>query len=82
MVSVSAVTHSSLFDAPVGLNVRIRHLHTSPALTSRLREMGFLENVVVRCLLKRDHTIICEIYNSRIGLGRDVAAAIMITNCE
>jgi hypothetical protein len=32
--------------------------------------------------LKRNHSIICELYNSRIGLGRDVADAIMITHCE
>jgi Fe2+ transport system protein FeoA len=73
---------SSLFDAPVGRQVRIRHLHTSPDLTTRLREMGFLEDVVVRCLLKRDHSIICELYNSRIGLGREIADAIMIADCE
>jgi len=73
---------SSLFDAPVGQHVRIRTLHTSPDLTMRLREMGFLENVVIRCLLKRDHTIICELYNSRVGLGREVADAIMISDCE
>lgn len=72
----------SLFDAPVGRHVRIRNLHASPDLTMRLREMGFLENVVIRCLLKRDHTIICELYNSRIGLGREVADAIMISDCE
>ncbi len=73
---------TSLYDAPLGRNVRIRHLHTAPSLTSRLREMGLLEDVVVRCLLKHDHTIICEVLNSRIGLGRDVAAAITITSCE
>lgn len=73
---------SSLFDAPVGRHVRIRHLRTSPDLTMRLREMGFLENAVIRCLLKRDHTIICELYNSRVGLGREVADAIMISDCE
>jgi Fe2+ transport system protein FeoA len=79
---MAAAHHTSLYDAPLGRNVRIRHFHTSPALTARLREMGLLEDGVVRCLLRRDHTIICEVFNSRIGLGRDVAAAIMITNCE
>ena len=79
---MASAPDSSLFDAPIGRNVRIRHLYASPDLTSRLREMGFLEDVVVRCLLRRNHSIICELYNSRIGLGRDVADAIMITHCE
>jgi Fe2+ transport system protein FeoA len=77
-----AVSGTSLFDAPVGHHVRIRSLETAPELTRRLREMGFLEDVIIRCLLKRDHTIICELYNSRIGLGRAVADAIMITTCD
>jgi len=79
---MAQVSGSTLFDAPVGRNVRIRHLHASPDLAMRLREMGFLENVVVRTLLKRNHTIICELYNSRVGLGREVADAIMISDCE
>jgi Fe2+ transport system protein FeoA len=82
MISMAMAPDSSLFDAPVGRNVRIRHLHTTPDLTRRLREMGFLEDVVVRCLLRRDHSIICELYNSRIGLGREIADAIMIDDCE
>lgn len=75
-------TMSSLFDAPVGRQVRIRHLRTSPALTVRLREMGFCENAVIRCLLKREGNMVCELLHSRIGLGREVADAIMISTCD
>lgn len=71
-------TTVSLFDAPVGRHVRIRHLHTSPDLSTRLREMGFCENALIRTLLKGEHTIICELYNSRLGLNRELASAIVI----
>jgi Fe2+ transport system protein FeoA len=40
--------------------------------------MGFCENALIRTLRKGEHSIICELFNTRIGLNRELASAIVI----
>jgi Fe2+ transport system protein FeoA len=75
-------TYLTLSEAPLGRRFRIQHLHPTPEVSARLREMGFCENAVVRCIMKGDGNLICELYNSRIGLNSLLANAIVITADE
>lgn len=72
----------SLTDVPVGTRVRIRQLNSQPELCSRLREMGFCENAVIRCINKGSGNIICEVCNTRIGLNQIVANSILVSSFE
>lgn len=71
----------ALSDVAVGKHVRIRHLHSSPEVCNRLREMGFCENALVRCVAKA-HNIICEVCNSRVGLNEEIAGTIVVSPIE
>jgi Fe2+ transport system protein FeoA len=74
--------HLRLIDVPAGSNVRIRHLRARPEVSTRLRELGFCENVLVRCVLKSHGNIICEICNTRIGLSGHLAGNIYVSGPE
>lgn len=67
-----------LKDAIVGQRVRIHELHSGPELCTRLRELGFCENAVVRCMTVGDTAIICEVCNTRIGLNSSLAGNISV----
>jgi Fe2+ transport system protein FeoA len=71
-----------LSDAPVGARVRIRHLKSQPDVSHRLREMGFCENTIVRCITKGYGNIICEVFDTRVGLNRGLAGEIVVTRFE
>jgi Fe2+ transport system protein FeoA len=74
---------STLVDAPIGTRVRIRQLrHARPEMSARLRELGFCEDAIVRCILKGNGNIICEIQNSRIGLDNNLARTIVVSMGE
>lgn len=72
----------ALSDAPLGRRLRVRHLGTHPELSSRLREMGFFENAVIRCITKGDGTIICEVCNTRVGMNNRVARTIIVSSSD
>jgi Fe2+ transport system protein FeoA len=73
----------TLADAPVGRDVRIRFLrHPRPDISTRLRELGIYENAVIRCVLRGNGNIICEVRNMRIGLDSRLAGSIMVTASE
>jgi Fe2+ transport system protein FeoA len=74
--------HMTLIDAPVGIFVRIRHLTSRPEISTRLRELGFCENAVVRCVMKGYGNIICEVYNTRVGLDSGLARRIHVSVSE
>ncbi len=75
--------HSTLVDAPIGMRVRIRQLrHAHAEVSTRLRELGFCEDAVVRCILKGNGNMICEIQNSRIGLDNNLARTILVSTWE
>lgn len=73
-------SHIALSDVPVGQRVRIAQLRSQPETCSRLREMGFCENAVIRCINKGNGNIICEVCNTRVGLNRIIAQAIVVTS--
>ncbi len=79
------MTHppATLVEAPIGMRVRIRQLrHAHPEVSTRLRELGFCEDAVVRCILKGNGNMICEIQNSRIGLDNNLARTIIVSSWE
>ena len=72
----------TLTDAPIGSRVRIHHLHSLPETSMRLRELGFCENALLRCVMKSNGNIICEISNTRIGLGSTITDTIVVSPSE
>lgn len=72
----------TLIDAPLGTCVRIRHLTSRPEISTRLRELGFCENAVVRCITRGYGNVICEVYNTRVGLDSGLARRIHVTVSE
>jgi ferrous iron transport protein A len=72
----------ALIDVPIGTRVRIAHLNSHAEACSRLRELGFCENTIIRCVNKGSFNIICEVCNSRVGLNHAVASAIFVSAFE
>jgi len=60
-----------------GLSVRVLKLEGQPELCHRLREMGFCENSVIRCL-QASPACVCQIQQSRIGLSAQLAHQILV----
>ncbi len=72
----------NLTDVPQGTRVRVRHLQSIPELCSRLRELGFCEDAVVRCVVNGSRQLICEVCNTRIGMHHSIARTILVTPYE
>ena len=72
----------TLIDAPLGTRVRIRHLTSRPEISTRLRELGFCENAVVRCITRGFGNVICEVYDTRVGLDSGLARRIHVSVSE
>jgi Fe2+ transport system protein FeoA len=72
----------TLSDVPAGMRVRVRHLSSRPDVSRRLRELGFCENAVVRCIVRGFGNIICEVYDTRVGLNRSLARGIHVAQIE
>jgi Fe2+ transport system protein FeoA len=62
----------------VGVAVRIRELAGPPEVATRLREVGFCENQVIR-LVAAQASLICQVCNTRLAISRDLAATILVT---
>jgi ferrous iron transport protein A len=60
-----------------GASVRVTKLEAQPDVCHRLREMGFGENSVVRCL-QSGACFICQIQHSRVGLSSQLASQIFV----
>ncbi len=60
-----------------GSSVRVTRLDAQPDLCRRLREMGFGENCVVRCV-QSGAALICQVQHARVGLSRQLADAIYV----
>ena len=71
---------SPLSEACVGQQVRIAHLRSRPEICLRLRELGFRENAVIRCINKAAGNVICEVCNTRIGLNQLMASSIYVSS--
>jgi Fe2+ transport system protein FeoA len=57
--------------------VRIKKLCAPPAVTQRLREIGFGEQQEVR-LLVRQSNLICQVRNARLALSSHLAQMILV----
>jgi len=68
-----------LGEIPLGCEVTIKRLrYHAPSVSTRLRELGIRENVVIRPLLRANGNMICAINNMRIGLDESLAEAILV----
>lgn len=75
-------SHITLLDAPLGQSMRIRQLRSNPETSLRLREMGFCENALIRCLMRGNGNLICQIRNTRIGIDNNLARSIVVSASE
>ena len=60
-----------------GMAVRIKRLPDAPDVTTRLREIGFCEEQVIR-LIARQATYICQVCNSRLAISAQLAEGILV----
>ena len=70
---------TTLFNAPVGQYMRIQEIQSEPAVCQRLRELGFCENALVRCMINTQGNLICEVCHSRIGITSKIAQDILVS---
>lgn len=61
----------------VGTRVCVKRLTSRPEICDRLRELGLVEDQVVR-LVSRHHNVICQICNARVALSKALADAILV----
>ncbi len=71
-----------LTEIALGKKATIRQLTSQPELCTRLRELGFCENAVVRCVNRASGSIICEVCNTRVGLNHLIASSIYVSSCS
>lgn len=60
-----------------GTKVRIKRLCVANEVATRLREIGFCEDTVVRLLTSRAN-IICMVCSARLALSEQLARAILV----
>lgn len=60
-----------------GTNVRIKQLPEQAELTTRLREIGFCEEQMVR-LVSAKNNVICQVCNSRLAISTQLAESILV----
>ena len=60
-----------------GSSVRVLKLEGQPEVCHRLREMGFGENSVVRCL-QSGAACVCMVQHARVGLSGQLARQIVV----
>lgn len=60
-----------------GVAVRIRQLRAAPELQARLREIGLIEDQIVR-LVASHSSFICQVCNARLALSQQLAQLIMV----
>ena len=64
-----------------GMAVRIKKLSAPPELSQHLREIGFLEEQVIK-LLVRHANLICQVCNARLALSEELARMIIVEPLE
>src|SRR5262245_49647342 len=60
-----------------GTTVRIKQLVASPETAQQLREIGFCEEQIIK-LLTAQANVICRVCNARLGIGSQLAEAILV----
>lgn len=73
----------SLQEIPEGEDVRVVSLEGAEELGTRLRELGFCEQAVVRRVSGGSH-VVCQVCGSKVALNGSVAGSIRVErfNCE
>jgi Fe2+ transport system protein FeoA len=66
-----------LSQVKAGTTVRIKQLVASPETAQRLREIGFCEEQIIK-LLTAQANVICQVCNARLGIGSQLAEAILV----
>ena len=61
----------------VGVSVRIKRLCASPEMQTRLREIGFCEDQIIRLLTSRTN-VICQVCNARLAISEQLAQLILV----
>ncbi len=60
-----------------GMSVRIKHLTAPDDVSLRLREIGFVENQVIKLLMYQTN-LICQVCNARLALSAQLAQMIIV----
>jgi ferrous iron transport protein A len=60
-----------------GVAVRIKRLCASPETQSRLREIGFCEDQIIK-LLTSHSNYICQVCNARLAISEQLARLILV----
>src|SRR5690349_20986513 len=60
-----------------GVAVRIKRLCAMPEVQTRLRELGFCEEQIIR-LLTSQTNFICQVCNTRMAISEQLARIIMV----
>jgi Fe2+ transport system protein FeoA len=60
-----------------GVVVRVKQLCAVPEVQSRLRELGFCEDQIIR-LLTSQTNFICQVCNTRLAISEQLARIIMV----
>lgn len=68
---------SNLASVPAGSSVRVQALQGHTEQANRLRELGFCENAVVRCL-QSGSACVCVVDHARIALSAQLASQILV----
>ena len=83
LVSSTAIAEESrceicpLNRVQAGVAVRVKQLCASPEMQNRLREIGLVEDQIIRLLTSRTN-FICQVCNTRLALSESVARLIMV----
>ncbi len=67
----------SLNRVKAGVAVRIKRLCATPEMQTRLRELGFCEEQIIR-LLTSHANFICQVCNTRLAISEQLARLIMV----
>lgn len=60
-----------------GVAVRIKQLCAAPEIQNRLREIGLVEDQVVKLITSRNN-FICQVCNSRFAISEQLAQLILV----
>lgn len=73
---------NTLAQTPAGTTVKVTQLNSHPETCNRLRELGFCENTLIRCVTNGSTQLICEVCNTRVGMNRSIAQTIFVMPVE
>jgi ferrous iron transport protein A len=85
MTSASDIVHREdsrceicpLSRVQAGVAVRIKRLCASPEMQTRLRELGFCEDQIIKLLTSKSNYI-CQVCNARLAISEQLARIILV----